>query len=146
MIAEGPALLVQASKEPIGTKGPASPRTSRCPAGSSSTCPAPTTSASAARSRTARSAPACAPWPGDRARGRRRRHHPHRRRGADPRGFEREFNTLHDTWKKIQKRSKSAPAAGLIHREAKLTSGIIRDVFTTKVDALTIEGRKSTTR
>jgi ribonuclease G len=56
--------------------------------------------------------------------------------------FEREFNTLHDTWKKIQKRAKSARPPALIHREAKLTSGIIRDVFTTKVDALTIEGRE----
>ncbi|MGH7447761.1 MAG: Rne/Rng family ribonuclease, partial [Longimicrobiales bacterium] len=54
--------------------------------------------------------------------------------------FEREFNTLHDTWKKIQKRSKSARPPALIHREAKLTSGLIRDVFTAKVDALTIEG------
>jgi ribonuclease G len=56
--------------------------------------------------------------------------------------FQREFNTLHDTWKKIQKRAKSARPPALIHREAKLTSGIIRDVFTTKVDALTIEGRE----
>jgi ribonuclease G len=55
--------------------------------------------------------------------------------------FEREFNTLHETWKKIQKRSKSARPPALIHREAKLTSGLIRDVFTTKVDALTIEGK-----
>ncbi|HEX2166434.1 MAG TPA: Rne/Rng family ribonuclease [Longimicrobiales bacterium] len=54
--------------------------------------------------------------------------------------FEREFNTLHDTWKRIQKRSKSARPPALIHREAKLTSGLIRDVFTAKVDALTIEG------
>ena len=56
--------------------------------------------------------------------------------------FEREFNTLSDTWKKIQKRAKSAKPPALIHREAKLTSGIIRDVFTAKVDALTIEGRE----
>jgi ribonuclease G len=56
--------------------------------------------------------------------------------------FQREFNTLHDTWKKIQKRSKSARPPALIHREAKLTSGIIRDVFTAKVDALTIEGNE----
>jgi ribonuclease G len=54
--------------------------------------------------------------------------------------FHREFTTLHETWKKIQKKSKSARAPSLIHREAKLTSGIIRDVFTAKVDALTIEG------
>jgi ribonuclease G len=56
--------------------------------------------------------------------------------------FQREFNTLHDTWKKIQKRAKSARPPALIHREAKLTSGIIRDVFTAKVDALTIEGKE----
>src|SRR5687768_10946679 len=56
--------------------------------------------------------------------------------------FEREFTTLHDTWKKIQKRAKSARPPSLIHREAKLTSGIIRDVFTAKVDSLTIEGKE----
>jgi ribonuclease G len=56
--------------------------------------------------------------------------------------FEREFNTLHNTWKKIQKRAKSARPPSLIHREAKLTSGIIRDVFTEKVDALIIDSRE----
>ena len=56
--------------------------------------------------------------------------------------FAREFNSLHETWKKIQKRSKSARPPSLIHREAKLTSGIIRDVFTAKVDSLTIEGKE----
>lgn len=56
--------------------------------------------------------------------------------------FAREFNTLHETWKKIQKRGKSSKPPALIHREAKLTSGIIRDVFTQKVDALTIEGKE----
>jgi ribonuclease G len=60
--------------------------------------------------------------------------------------FEREFNTLHDTWKKIQKRSKSARPPALIHREAKLTSGIIRDVFTTKVDAPHHRGQGSLQR
>ncbi|MGH7483700.1 MAG: Rne/Rng family ribonuclease [Longimicrobiales bacterium] len=53
--------------------------------------------------------------------------------------FEREFRTLQDTWKKIQKRSKGAKAPALIHQEAKLTSGIIRDVFSAKVDALIID-------
>ena len=56
--------------------------------------------------------------------------------------FEREFNTLLATWKKIQKRSKSARAPALIHREAKLTSGIIRDVFTARVDALIIDSKE----
>jgi ribonuclease G len=56
--------------------------------------------------------------------------------------FEREFNTLHQTWQKIQKKAKSARPPSLIHREAKLTSGIIRDVFTAKVDALIIDRRE----
>jgi ribonuclease G len=56
--------------------------------------------------------------------------------------FKREFDSLHETWKKIQKRSKSARPPSLIHSEAKLTSGIIRDVFTAKVDSLTIEGKQ----
>src|SRR5262245_44368826 len=55
--------------------------------------------------------------------------------------FEREFNTLHSTWKKIQKKAKSARPPSLIHREAKLTSGIIRDVFTDKVDKLIIDNK-----
>jgi ribonuclease G len=56
--------------------------------------------------------------------------------------FQREFNTLHETWKKIQRRAKGARPPALIHREAKLTSGIIRDVFTEKVDALIIDSRE----
>jgi ribonuclease G len=56
--------------------------------------------------------------------------------------FEREFTTLHETWQKIQRRAKSARPPMLIHREAKLTSGIIRDVFTAKVDALIIDRKE----
>jgi ribonuclease G len=56
--------------------------------------------------------------------------------------FEREFKTLHGTWKKIQRRARGARPPALIHREAKLTSGIIRDVFTEKVDALVIDSKE----
>lgn len=56
--------------------------------------------------------------------------------------FEREFKMLHDTWKKIQRRAKGTKPPALIHREAKLTSGIIRDVFTEKVDALIIDSKE----
>ena len=55
--------------------------------------------------------------------------------------FEREFKMLHSTWNKIQKKAKAARPPSLIHREAKLTSGIIRDVFTDKVDALIIDNK-----
>ncbi|HEX6937858.1 MAG TPA: Rne/Rng family ribonuclease [Longimicrobiales bacterium] len=56
--------------------------------------------------------------------------------------FEREFKTLHATWKKIQRRARSSRPPALIHREAKLTRGIIRDVFTEKVDALIIDSKE----
>jgi ribonuclease G len=55
--------------------------------------------------------------------------------------FEREFKMLNSTWHKIQKKAKSARPPSLIHREAKLTSGIIRDVFTDKVDSLIIDNK-----
>ncbi|HEX7050093.1 MAG TPA: Rne/Rng family ribonuclease [Longimicrobiales bacterium] len=56
--------------------------------------------------------------------------------------FEREFKALTGTWKKIQRRAKGARPPALIHREAKLTRGIIRDVFTEKVDALVIDSKE----
>ena len=55
--------------------------------------------------------------------------------------FEREYTTLADTWTKIQRKSKSVKPPSLVHREAKLTSGIIRDVFTQKVDALITDSK-----
>jgi len=55
--------------------------------------------------------------------------------------FEREYKTLLGTWKKIQRKAKSVRAPSLVHREAKLTSGIIRDVFTDKVDKLIIDSK-----
>jgi len=56
--------------------------------------------------------------------------------------FQREFKTLHSTWKKIQRRARGAKPPALIHREAKLTSGIIRDLFTEKVDALVVDSKE----
>jgi ribonuclease G len=56
--------------------------------------------------------------------------------------FQRELKTLLKTWKEIQKKSKGARPPHLIHREAKLTSGIIRDVFSEKVDSLVIDSKQ----
>ncbi|HUE95385.1 MAG TPA: Rne/Rng family ribonuclease [Longimicrobiaceae bacterium] len=53
--------------------------------------------------------------------------------------FERELKSLLGTWKQIQRRSARARAPSAIHREAKLTKGIIRDLFSGKVDSLTID-------
>jgi ribonuclease G len=53
--------------------------------------------------------------------------------------FEREMKSLLSTWKQIQRRKSRARAPAPIHREAKLTKGIIRDLFSQKVDSLTID-------
>ena len=55
--------------------------------------------------------------------------------------FERELKSLLGTWKQIQKRSGRARAPAPIHREAKLTKGIIRDLFSGKVDSLIIDSQ-----
>lgn len=55
--------------------------------------------------------------------------------------FERELGTLLGTWKRIRRKSRGAKPPALIHREAKLTSWVIRDVFSEKVDALVIDSK-----
>src|SRR5690606_13450912 len=49
--------------------------------------------------------------------------------------FERELKSLLATWKQIQRRAARGRAPAPIHREAKLTKGIIRDLFSGKVDS-----------
>jgi ribonuclease G len=56
--------------------------------------------------------------------------------------FERELHSLLATWKQITRRSSRARAPSVIHREAKLTKGIIRDLFSEKVDSLIIDNRE----
>jgi ribonuclease G len=53
--------------------------------------------------------------------------------------FQRELKSLLATWKQIQRRAARTRAPAPIHREAKLTKGIIRDLFSVKVDSLTID-------
>jgi ribonuclease G len=53
--------------------------------------------------------------------------------------FEREMKSLLGTWKQIERSKGRARAPAAIHREAKLTKGIIRDLFSQKVDSLTID-------
>ncbi|HKK27923.1 MAG TPA: Rne/Rng family ribonuclease [Gemmatimonadota bacterium] len=53
--------------------------------------------------------------------------------------FEHELSSLRKSWDKVQKRARSMKAPSLVYQEAKLTSGIIRDLFTEKVDLLTVD-------
>lgn len=55
--------------------------------------------------------------------------------------FEREYRKLSEVWSSIQQKSKAARPPAPIHREARLTSGIIRDVFTERVDALIVDSK-----
>jgi ribonuclease G len=53
--------------------------------------------------------------------------------------FERELRSLLQTWKQIQRKSSRSRSPAVIHREAKLIKGIIRDLFSVKVDSLIID-------
>ncbi len=57
--------------------------------------------------------------------------------------FEREITTLVSQWSRINKKTKfvgSPPK--LLHRETSLTRGIIRDLFSAKVDKLTVDSKQ----
>ena len=53
-----------------------------------------------------------------------------------------EFRHLRDRWKTIRRKAARAQPPTLIHEEAKLISGVIRDLFTNRFEAVTIDNRK----
>jgi ribonuclease G len=55
--------------------------------------------------------------------------------------FKKEFKRLREQWLEIDAKAKESPAPSLVRREAKLISGLIRDLFSAKFDAITIEGK-----
>jgi ribonuclease G len=56
--------------------------------------------------------------------------------------LERELKGLRKTWKKIEDRVAQHQAPALVHEEAHLAAGIIRDLFSEKVDALIVDSRE----
>ena len=63
--------------------------------------------------------------------------------GVTEEHFKREIDSLLGQWKKIKRKqfyTRKAPA--LLQREASLTRGLIRDVFSDKVDALQVDSRE----
>jgi ribonuclease G len=56
--------------------------------------------------------------------------------------FEREMNTLINQWKRIKRKTHFVRAPALIHRETSLTRGLMRDVFSTKVEQVTVDSRQ----
>jgi len=53
--------------------------------------------------------------------------------------FERELESLQERWEKIQRRSRGMGAPALVYQEAKMTSGIIRDLFSEKIDQVVVD-------
>src|SRR5207237_3621645 len=56
--------------------------------------------------------------------------------------FEREMNTLMNAWKRIKKKTHFVRAPSLVHRETSLTRGLMRDVFSTKVEQVTVDSKQ----
>ncbi len=55
--------------------------------------------------------------------------------------LEKEFQRLHERWEKIRRSAGSQKAPAAVHREAKLISGVIRDLFSDKFDALRVDSK-----
>ncbi|MSR22458.1 MAG: Rne/Rng family ribonuclease [Gemmatimonadetes bacterium] len=56
--------------------------------------------------------------------------------------LEDEFKRLHALWSKIQRRADSSKPPALVHEEAKLISGVIRDLFSDKLDRLVVDDKQ----
>ncbi len=55
--------------------------------------------------------------------------------------FAKEFKRLNEIWKKILKKKEGAKAPALLHREAKLISGVIRDLFSNRFESITVDDK-----
>ena len=56
--------------------------------------------------------------------------------------FGRELTTLIGQWKRIKKKTHFLRSPALVHRETSLTRGIIRDLFSTKIEGLTVDSKQ----
>ncbi|HEU4787526.1 MAG TPA: ribonuclease E/G, partial [Gemmatimonadaceae bacterium] len=55
--------------------------------------------------------------------------------------LERELTTLIGQWKRIKRKTHFVRAPSAIHRETSLTRGLMRDVFSTKVEQVTVDSK-----
>ena len=56
--------------------------------------------------------------------------------------FGRELQTLMTQWKRIKKKTSFVRAPALVHRETNLTRGLIRDLFSEKVEQVTVDSKQ----
>jgi ribonuclease G len=52
-----------------------------------------------------------------------------------------EFKRLHSNWKRIKKQADQAKAPACVHADAKLISGVIRDLFSNRFESLTVDSK-----
>jgi ribonuclease G len=57
--------------------------------------------------------------------------------------LQRELNALMAQWKRIKKKTRFVRAPAVLHRETGLTRGLVRDLFSTKVDSLTVDSKQT---
>ncbi|MGI9090851.1 MAG: Rne/Rng family ribonuclease [Gemmatimonadaceae bacterium] len=55
--------------------------------------------------------------------------------------LKRELESLMSQWKRIKKKTRFVRAPTLVHRETGLTRGLVRDLFSAKVDSLTVDSK-----
>lgn len=63
--------------------------------------------------------------------------------GLGERQIKRELKSLLESWQKVKRKKPMVEAPALVQREGSLTSGVIRDVFSDKVDRLYVESRNA---
>jgi len=56
--------------------------------------------------------------------------------------FARELATLTNQWKRIKRKTQFMRAPALVHRETSLTRGLIRDLFSEKVESVTVDSKQ----
>lgn len=59
-----------------------------------------------------------------------------------PEKLEREYRELRRLWESVQRSSERAQAPALVHQDAKLVSSVVRDLFTDKFEAVTVDDRR----
>jgi ribonuclease G len=60
-----------------------------------------------------------------------------------PETFERELTSLINNWKRIKRKTTFTRAPALVHRETNVTRGLVRDLFSDKVDSLTVDSKQT---
>jgi len=56
--------------------------------------------------------------------------------------FQRDLDSLIGIWKKVKRKTQFVRAPSLVHRETSLARGLMRDVFSTKVEKLTVDSKQ----